>query len=121
MQRVFANVQILQMIPARNYRHACESGHPELAPGLNRGGSALRLRPWTPASAGATEKEELETIFWVHATRNVYAVPGGILQPELDFAADSLQIVKSRFFDAIFACGATAPGGRRRGAMLSPI
>jgi len=37
-----------------------------LAPGLNRGGPALRLRPWAPASAGATEKEELGTICLVH-------------------------------------------------------
>src|SRR6516164_9502503 len=49
------------MIPARNYRHARESGHP--------GRPVLRLRPWAPASAGVTEKEELGTICLVRTTR----------------------------------------------------
>ena len=34
-----------------------------------QGEPALRLRPWTPASAGATEKEELGTMCLVHTTR----------------------------------------------------
>src|SRR5215472_11357892 len=52
------------MIPARNYRHARKSGHPELAPGMNRGRQARRLRPWAPASAGVTEKEDWERSVW---------------------------------------------------------
>jgi len=33
-----------------------------------QGGPALHLRPWAPASAGATEKEEVGTICLVHTT-----------------------------------------------------
>ena len=33
-----------------------------------KGGPALRLRPWAPASAGATEKEELGIICVIHIT-----------------------------------------------------
>ena len=46
------------------FRHAGESGHPELAPGLNRGRPASCLRPWTPASAGATRKRNSVPFVW---------------------------------------------------------
>jgi hypothetical protein len=48
------------MIPARNYRHARESGHP------GRAGTAFAALG--PRFAGATEKEEVGTICLVHTT-----------------------------------------------------
>src|SRR6516165_4391469 len=48
------------MIPARNYRHARESGHP------GRAGTAFAALG--PRFRGATEKEEVGTICLVHTT-----------------------------------------------------
>src|SRR5215472_13554345 len=47
-----------------------ESGHPELAPGLNRGRAGTAFAALGPASAAATGKEELGTICLVHKTRS---------------------------------------------------
>src|SRR5215469_938007 len=56
------------MIPARNYRHAREGGHPKLAPGLNRGWAGTAFTALGPRFCGATGKEELGTICLVHTT-----------------------------------------------------
>src|ERR1700739_2853377 len=62
------------MIPSRNYRHARESGHPRRP--------ALRLRPWAPASAGATEQEYLESsVSFVSLALHLVRSPGAAHWP----------------------------------------
>jgi hypothetical protein len=61
------------MVPTHNYRHARESGHPG-------GGQALRMWPWTPAFAEATEKEGWVPYVWF------IPLVAGTTVPELEAA-----------------------------------
>jgi hypothetical protein len=45
-------VRIQHLVPAPFFRHAHESGHPELAPGLNRGRPLSARSPGPPLSRG---------------------------------------------------------------------
>jgi hypothetical protein len=46
------------------FRHARESGHPELAPGLNRGRPVPCPPLWAPGFAGATRKRKSDSSVW---------------------------------------------------------